>query len=205
MKVLQRYSDNERMTHWVVALTFVLAGLSGLAFFHPSMFFFTNLFGGGPWTRILHPFIGLVMFAAFVLMAMHHWRDNVMNEADKAWQGKARDLLMGKHPEMPPAGKFNAGQKRLFWVLLWSLVLLLATGVAIWRPWFAPFLPIELLRAAVLVHAVSALVLILAVLGHIYMAIWTKGSIRAMTRGTVPEAWARLHHAAWHRQMTQGK
>jgi len=64
---------------------------------------------------------------------------------------------------------------------------------------------VEVLRAAVLVHSVSALVLIVAVIGHIYMAIWTKGSIRAMTRGTVPEGWAKLHHPAWHRQMTQGK
>jgi len=205
MKVLQRYSDGERMTHWVVAITFVLAGLSGLAFFHPSMFFFTNLLGGGPWTRILHPVIGLVMFIAFMLMAMHHWRDNLMTEGDKEWRGKARDLLAGKHPDMPPAGKFNAGQKVLFWVLLWSLVVLLVSGVAIWRPWVAPLLPIEVLRAAVLLHAVSALVLIVAVIGHIYMAIWTKGSIRAMTRGTVPEGWAKLHHPAWHRQMTQGK
>lgn len=205
MKVLQRYSDNERMNHWVVAITFVLAGLSGLAFFHPSMYFFTNLFGGGPWTRILHPFIGLVMTAAFMLMAMHHWRDNLMNEGDKAWRGKARDLLMGRHPEMPPAGKFNAGQKAVFWVSLWSLVLLLLTGVVIWRPWVAPLMPIELLRAAVLLHSVSALVLIISVLGHVYMAIWTKGSIRAMTRGTVTESWAKMHHSAWHRQMTQGK
>jgi formate dehydrogenase subunit gamma len=205
MKVIQRYSDGERMTHWVVAICFVLAGLSGLAFFHPSMFFFTNLFGGGPWTRILHPFIGLVMFVGFMAMAMHHWRDNVASEGDKEWRSKARDLLMGRHPQMPPAGKFNAGQKTLFWVLLWSLVLLLASGVAIWRPWVAPALPIELLRAAVLLHAVSALVLIVAVIGHVYMAIWTKGSIRGMTRGTVSESWAKLHHAAWHRQMTQGK
>jgi len=205
MKVLQRYSDNERMTHWVVAICFVLAGLSGLAFFHPSMFFFTNLFGGGPWTRILHPFIGLVMFVAFTLMAMHHWRDNIMGEGDKEWRGKARDLLAGKHPQMPPAGKFNAGQKTLFWVLLWSLVILLVTGLAVWRPWIAPFVPVGVLRAAVLLHSISALVLIVSVFGHIYMAIWTKGSIRAMTRGTVPESWAKLHHAAWYRQMTQGK
>jgi formate dehydrogenase subunit gamma len=90
-------------------------------------------------------------------------------------------------------------------VLLWSLVVLLVTGVAIWRPWVAPLLPVEALRAAVLLHSVSALVLIVSVIGHIYMAIWTKGSIRAMTRGTVPETWAKLHHPAWHRQMTQRK
>ncbi len=205
MRYLRRYTDGERMTHWVVAISFVLAGLSGLAFFHPSLFFFTNLFGGGPWTKILHPIIGLVMFVAFMLMAVHHWRDNLMQPGDAEWRAKARDLLMGRHPEMPPAGKFNAGQKMLFWVLFASMLVLIVTGVAIWRPWFAPYLPIPVLRAAVLLHSVAAVVLITMVIGHIYMGIWTKGSIRAMTRGTVPENWARLHHPAWHREMTQGK
>ena len=60
-KLLQRYKDNERMNHWFMAMMFFLAGLSGLAFFHPSLFFLTNLFGGGQWARILHPFLGVVM------------------------------------------------------------------------------------------------------------------------------------------------
>ena len=205
MKYLKRYEDGERMTHWVVAITFVLAGLSGLAFFHPSLFFFSHLFGGGPWTRILHPAIGLLMFLAFALMALHHWRDNVMKPGDSEWRKKAPDLLLGRHPDMPPAGKFNAGQKVLFWVLLVCMLVLLATGVALWRPWIAPLLPVDLLRLSVLLHAVGAAVLVLMVIGHVYMGIWTKGSIRGMTRGNVPEDWARLHHPAWHREMTQGK
>jgi len=205
MKYLKRYEDGERMTHWVVAITFVLAGLSGLAFFHPSLFFFSHLFGGGPWTRILHPFIGLLMFLAFVLMAVHHWRDNVMKPGDSEWRKKAPDLLLGRHPQMPPAGKFNAGQKVLFWVLLVCMGVLLATGVALWRPWIAPLLPVDLLRVSVLLHAVGAAVLVLMIIGHIYMGIWTKGSMRGMTRGNVPEGWARLHHPAWHREMTRGK
>lgn len=205
MKYLKRYEDGERMTHWVVAITFVLAALSGLAFFHPSLFFFSHLFGGGPWTRILHPLIGLLMFLAFALMALHHWRDNVMKPGDSEWRKKAPDLLLGRHPDMPPAGKFNAGQKVLFWVLLVCMLVLLATGVALWRPWIAPLLPVDLLRLSVLLHAVGAAVLVLMVIGHIYMGIWTKGSIRGMTRGNVPEDWARLHHPAWHREMTQGK
>jgi formate dehydrogenase subunit gamma len=203
MKMLQRYSDGERMTHWVVAITFVLAALSGLAFFHPSFYFFTNLFGGGPWTRILHPAIGLVMFVGFLLMARHHWADNRMTETDREWNKKAGDLLMGRHPEMPPAGKFNAGQKRLFMVLVVSVALLLLSGLAIWRPWIAPYLSVTVLRAAVLLHSVAATVMILAIIGHIYMAIWTKGSIRAMTRGKVSEAWAKMHHPAWHQEVTR--
>lgn len=205
MKFLKRYTDSERMTHWVVAITFVLAALSGLAFFHPSLFFFTQLFGGGPWTRILHPFIGLGMFVAFALMAKHHWHDNRMNDSDREWRKKAPDLLMGRHPSMPPAGKFNGGQKMLFWVLLVCMAVLLVTGLALWRPWFAPFVAISALRLSVLLHAVGAAVLVLMIIGHVYMGIWTKGSMRGMTRGSVPENWARLHHPAWHREMTQGK
>lgn len=203
MKTIQRYTDGERMTHWVVALTFVLAALSGLAFFHPAFFFLSNLFGGGSWTRILHPFIGLVMFVAFLSMARHHWADNKMTDVDREWSKKARDLIMGRHPQMPPAGKFNAGQKRLFTVLVVSTAVLLVTGLAIWRPWFAPYLSITLLRVAVLLHSISATVMILAIIGHIYMAIWTKGSILAMTRGRVSESWAKLHHPAWLREMVR--
>lgn len=205
MKMLKRYTESERMTHWVVAIAFVLAALSGLAFFHPSLYFFSNLFGGGPWTRILHPFVGLLMFLSFALMAVHHWRDNVMKPGDSEWRKKAPDLLLGRHPVMPPAGKFNAGQKVLFWVLLVSMLVLLLTGLAIWRPWLAPLFPIGALRLSVLLHAVGSAVLIIMVIGHIYMGIWTKGSIRGMTRGQVPESWAKQHHPAWYREMTQGK
>ena len=83
MALLRRYKDGDRMNHWFIALMFVLAGLSGLAFFHPSLFFFTNFFGGGPWTRILHPFLGVLMFVGFLGMFLRLWKDNVVNAADR--------------------------------------------------------------------------------------------------------------------------
>ncbi len=55
---IKRYTPGERTNHWIIAFTFILLALSGLALFHPSMYWLSNLFGGGPWTRILHPFIG---------------------------------------------------------------------------------------------------------------------------------------------------
>ncbi|MDC6711371.1 formate dehydrogenase cytochrome b556 subunit, partial [Leclercia adecarboxylata] len=61
IRYLRRYEDRDRMNHWFIALMFVLAGLSGLAFFHPSLYFFSALFGGGVWARILHPFFGVIM------------------------------------------------------------------------------------------------------------------------------------------------
>ncbi|HRD97463.1 MAG TPA: formate dehydrogenase subunit gamma [Rubrivivax sp.] len=205
MRFLRRFTEAERMTHWVVALGFVLAGLSGLAFFHPSLFFFSHLFGGGPWTRILHPFLGLLMFVAFLRMFLQLRKDNSMTDVDREWRRKAPDLMLGRHVQMPPAGKFNGGQKAMFWVLVLCMLVLLVTGLAVWRPWFDGYVPIPAQRLALLLHAAGAAVLILFILGHIYMGIWTKGSFRAMSRGSVPEDWARLHHPAWHQEMTRGR
>ena len=75
-----RYDDSERINHWITALLFVLAALSGLAFFHPSLFFFSELFGGGVWTRILHPFLGCAVFIAFLGLYIRFWRQNLIVE-----------------------------------------------------------------------------------------------------------------------------
>lgn len=204
-KLLQRYSDGERMNHWLIALTFVLAGLSGLAFFHPSFFFLTNLFGGGSWTRILHPFIGVLMFLGFLVMFFRLWKQNVVTAADREWRKNAGRMLRGDKAGMPPAGKYNYGQKMVFWLMAISLLVLIVTGVLFWRPWFAPSFTVEIQRLAVLLHSVSAVVLILSVIVHVYAAIWVKGTMRAMTRGTVTENWARLNHPLWHEEVTKGR
>lgn len=205
MKYLQRYQDGERMNHWAVALLFVLAGLSGLAFFHPSLFFFTHLFGGGAWARILHPFLGLAMVLSFLGLFVRLWRDNLVNEGDRAWRAKMGEMLRGKKDGLPPVGKYNYGQKLVFWALALSLLVLLLTGFMFWRPWFAPFFSIELMRVAVLLHSIAAVVLVLATIVHVYAAIWVKGTVRAMSRGTVSEAWAKKNHPLWHAEVSKGK
>ena len=202
-RMLQRYKDGDRMNHWFIALMFVLAGLSGLAFFHPSLFFFTHLFGGGPWARILHPFMGVLMFLGFAGMFMRLWKDNVVNDADREWKKHMGDMLRGNKAAMPPVGKYNYGQKLVFWMMVGSLVVLLVTGLMFWRPWFAPYFPVDALRAAVLLHSIAAVVLVAATIMHVYAAIWVKGTVRAMTRGTVSESWAKTNHALWHREMTK--
>lgn len=200
--MIQRYTARERSNHWVVAIAFILAGLSGLALFHPAFFFLANLFGGGPWTRILHPFIGAVMFLSFMAMAARFWRYNQITPADRQWMGRIKDVLCNRDQDLPEIGKYNAGQKYLFWIMVVSIPVLLVSGIVIWQPWFAPFFPIGLTRVAVVVHALVAWIMILGIIVHVYAAIWVKGSVRAMTRGTVPDAWARQHHRAWYRDMT---
>ena len=200
---IERHPYWDRAMHWLIALGFILAGLSGLAFFHPSVFFLANFFGGGTWARILHPFLGVFMFAFFAIYALKVWHHNVINQKDKEWLAKAGEVMAGKEEGIPEAGRYNAGQKVLFWMLALCMIALLPTGIVFWRPYFADLFPIGLVRLSTLLHSLAAIGLILLVIGHVYMAIWTKGSIRAMTLGWVTRAWARKHHPAWYREMTR--
>lgn len=204
-RLVERYPDRTRMNHWVVAILFVCAGLTGLAVFHPLFFPFSALFGGGSWTRILHPFFGVLMVLGFALLFAQVWRENTWKKRDTEWLKAAPHLIKtGDEKGMPPVGKYNAGQKGVFWAFALSLVLLFVTGFVFWQPWFADFFPIPLRRVAVVVHAFAAVVLILSVIAHIYAAIWVKGTMRAMTRGTVTLNWARQNHPLWAREI-EGK
>jgi formate dehydrogenase subunit gamma len=81
------------------------------------------------------------------------------------------------------------------------MVLLTLSGIGLWRSWFG--FSVELVRLAAVVHAATAAAMIALIMIHIYAAIWTKGTIRAMWYGTVTRPWARQHHRAWFRQTTK--
>lgn len=198
-----RYPYATRVNHWIVAISFVLLALSGLALFHPALFWLTNLFGGGPWTRILHPFVGVVWAIAFALLAAKLWRDNFLDAADREWLRRIGEVLDNREENLPAIGKYNAGQKLLFWVLVLGLFGLVATGFCMWRAYFT--LPVGFVRLASVLHAAFATVLICAIVVHVYAAIWVKGSIQAMTRGKVSYGWAWKHHRLWFRDVTGGR
>lgn len=197
---LDRYTAPERALHWIVGINFILAGLSGLTLFHPAFWPFTLLFGSSTWTRILHPYFGLLMGIPFLIMMLWFLNLNRMNRVDWQWLERVGEMVNGDDQNMPEQGKYNGGQKLLFWLLVIGTVLLLVSGVAIWRAWF--HFPVEQVRLASVVHAAVAAVMIGLIMVHVYASIWVKGTIRAMWYGTVTRAWARQHHRAWYRQMT---
>lgn len=199
---IRRYTAGERSNHWLVAIAFVLAMLSGLALFHPAFFFLSNLFGGGTWDRILHPYIGVFLALFFLVLAFQFWRYVHFVPADRVWMQHIGDEICNRDERLPEVGKFNAGQKYVFWMVVVTVPVLLISGIVIWRPWFAAYFPLPVLRIAVLIHAFVAWLMILGIIVHIYAGIWVKGSVRAMTRGTVSPAWAKHHHRAWYREMT---
>ncbi|WP_341667938.1 formate dehydrogenase subunit gamma [Alcaligenes sp. SDU_A2] len=199
-KMIVRYTTSQRINHWVIAISFVLLALSGLALFHPSLFWLTNLFGGGPWTRILHPFIGVVLFVCFFAFAARMLHHNSFDRSDAAWMRHFKDVLNAHDERIPEVGRYNAGQKILFFALVLLVLGLMVTGVVIWREYFSAFFPIWAIRLASVLHAVFALLMICAIIVHVYAGIWVKGSIKAMTRGTVTRAWAWKHHRSWFRE-----
>jgi formate dehydrogenase subunit gamma len=203
---IRRYDANERLTHWAVAILFVLLAASGLAFFHPAFWFLSALLGGGNWARILHPFLGVLMFVLFLVMVMRYWDDNKIQPYDREWGKRLSDVINNRDDNLPAIDKYNVGQKQLFWTMVVTMVLLIVSGIVMWRPYFAGAFPIPLIRIAAVVHMLSAFVLIVGIIVHIYAALfWVRGSLRAMTRGTVSAAWARHHHPLWHRRMSGGK
>ncbi|MFK3798979.1 MULTISPECIES: formate dehydrogenase subunit gamma [unclassified Pseudomonas] len=202
-KTILRYNANERTNHWIVAILFFMAGLSGLALFHPAMFWLTNLFGGGPWTRILHPFLGVAMFVFFMGLVIRFWRANLFIPNDRLWLKRIDRVMKNEEEGVPPIGKYNPGQKLLFWTLLLCMLGLLVSGVVIWRAYFSAYFNIDVIRLGALVHALAGFVLITSIIVHIYAGIWIKGSIGAMLYGWVSRRWAKKHHALWYRQIAE--
>jgi formate dehydrogenase subunit gamma len=198
--LILRYSAGVRTTHWLVALTFVLAALSGFALFHPALIGLSALVGGGTWSRILHPYLGVLMLLIFVWLAAHVAADNRMQPRDWAWLRQYRDVVNNREERLPEVGRYNAGQKLVFYMIIVCLALLLLSGLVIWRAYFSGYFPVGLIRLSAVVHAVCALVLICTIIVHIYAAIWVRGSIHAMTSGTVTPGWAWKHHRAWFRE-----
>jgi len=199
--VIARYNERERINHWILAIAFVLAALSGLALFHPSLYWMSSLVGGGTWSRILHPFIGLVMTVSFALLALAVGKHNRMEERDWKWLREMPKATSHDDPRLPEVGRYNGGQKILFKVLLASMALLLLSGIVIWRSYFSAYFPIGVIRLAAVVHALAGFVLVCSIIGHAYAALfWVTGSMGAMTRGFVTPGWAWRHHRAWFRE-----
>jgi formate dehydrogenase subunit gamma len=197
---IHRYSEAERLTHWAVALAYVLLFLSGLAMFHPFFFWLSALFGTPTLMRVLHPFVGVALALLFFVYASRLWRENTLLASDRRWLRGAFAYMNGRD-ETPVEGKYNAGQKLMYWSMIVCILALLLSGLVLWQPWLAPSFGATARRTGGLVHAIFAFVMFVGIGIHVYAALWTRGSMRAMTRGWVTRTWARYHHPGWYQRV----
>lgn len=200
---VRRYGGLVRLNHWVTAVSLMLLAISGMALFTPKLFFLTALFGGGQMTRTMHPWIGLVLVVSFFPLFVRFWRANLPTIADGVWLKKIIDVVSNRDETLPELGKYNAGQKFVFWSMSALIMVLVSTGVVIWDQYFSGFVSIELQRFAVLIHASVAVFAICVWIIHVYAAFWVKGTFGAMTKGVVTGGWAWRHHRLWLKQLVE--
>lgn len=200
---VRRYIAFTRWNHWFTAICFIVLMLSGFAFFHPSLYGLTALFGGGQMTRWLHPFVGIALTVSFLGMFVQLVHLNIIRREDLVWTRNIKDVITGHEERLPELGKYNFGQKTVFWGMFWLILALLITGVMMWYQYFPYLVSIETRRIAILVHAVSAVLIVLVFILHIFAALWTRGTLRAMTRGTVTGGWSWRHHRKWLRELAR--
>ncbi len=205
---VDRYTAGARVNHWITATSLVLLALSGLALFHPSLYFLTGLFGGGQWTRAIHPWIGVVLFFSFLGLFVRFFRLNLWTHNDSAWMAHWRDVLGDReeeHKELVEVEKYNGGQKLVFWAMSLLILVLISSGLLIWDQYFSQYTTLEQKQIAILIHSLTAVTIICVWIVHVYAAIWVRGTIRGMTRGTVTGGWAWRHHRKWLRDLVTGK
>ena len=196
---IDRFSVAERATHWLVALAFLYAALTGLSLWSPRLWWLTAVFGGGDTVRGWHPWGG-VLFACFFAVMFRAWRRQMRLDADdRRWLSLAHRYAVHDERGLPEAGRFNAGQKALFWMQAVNAVLLVASGLVLWWPEATPRLARE---AAVLLHPLTGLVSIGLLIVHIYMGTAAvPEAFRGMIQGWVKPGLARSHHPKWYREI----
>jgi len=196
-----RYTFQERLNHWLAGITYVYLLLSGLAFYSPYLYWFAAVLGGGLTTRFWHPWIGL-LFSIAVLWMHAIWRAEMRTtSADLAWRREVKKYIENRDDEMPPADRFNPGQKQFYWAMFYGMIVLLVSGIVMWIP---EYMPRGLRPIAVILHEIGALITIGAFIIHVYMGLFVvPGGFRAIVHGYVSQGWAKAHHRLWYDRIAE--
>jgi formate dehydrogenase subunit gamma len=197
-----RYTFRERAVHWMAGFSYLYLLFTGLAFWSPWLFWLAIVLGGGPVSRMLHPWIGLIFFVA-VLFMFGLWSSQMgITDTDRAWFRSVSNYVRNEDEKMPPAGRYNAGQKLLFWGFLTFGCLLLLSGLVLWFPEYIPWSLRWLRYTAVIVHASSALLTIGLFMIHVYMGVFAeRGALDSVIYGDVTEDFVRRYHPGWYKEL----
>jgi formate dehydrogenase subunit gamma len=181
-----RYSLAERLVHTAAAVSYVYLLLTGLAFWTPGLYWIATVLGGGYVSRAVHPFVGLFFAVVVARMYLMWRRDMRTSAADRAWRRAMAAYIRNDDAHVPAAGRFNFGQKQLFWIMVAGGAGLLVSGLILWIPQTVPSSQRWLLEVAILLHAVSALATIGGFIVHLYMGLAVvPGGLHAILHGDV--------------------
>jgi formate dehydrogenase subunit gamma len=201
---IQRFSAWDRTIHWTVAISWIILAISGLILLF-GKYVVLPLFGYTlfSWLAILsknlHNFVGPVFLLAAALMFFTYLGRNIPRAYDVTWLLKGGGMLTGKHV---PSGFFNAGEKIVFWVGLFLFSIIVGvSGLVLLFPNLDQGRVI--MQYANIVHAVTAVLFIGMIFGHIYLGtVGLEGAYQNMRHdGLVDEQWAKEHHEYWYNEV----
>ncbi len=206
-RLIERFSSVDRWAHWVMGISFVVLGVTGLITMFGkyvllpvigyTLFSWLSLAG-----KYLHNFVAPLFIVSLLVFIVIYLKDNLLKGYDFAWFGKVFGFFFrGEHI---PSGRFNAGEKVWFWigVVLLSLVVS-ASGLVLLFPNLDQLR--ETMQLAHVIHVIAGLLVLVAAIGHIYMGtIGVDGAYEAMRSGTVDETWAKEHHEYWYHEAKLG-
>jgi formate dehydrogenase subunit gamma len=218
--VVRRFGFIERFAHWLLAVSFLMLALTGLNMLYGSVVVkpligHTYFASVTAYCKLLHDFTGFGFIAGLVLIFVLWVRDNWPSQIDLIWLMRGGGLLSDH--DHPPAKRFNAGQKFIFWFVVLAGASVSFSGVCLLFPFiFAPFsstfaalnlfgtdLPTDLsavqeMQLTLVWHGGLGIFMIAVIIAHIYVgSIGVEGAFEAMATGDVDENWARQHHSLW--------
>ncbi|MCA3387730.1 MAG: formate dehydrogenase subunit gamma [Roseomonas sp.] len=206
-RTIQRFNTLERANHWMVASTFIILGLSGLNLTFGRHILLPIV---GPeaftaisqWGKYAHNFLAFPFTLGLVVMLLIWVKDNIPNARDIAWFKAGGGLIGNKHPE---AGRFNGGQKMVFWITVLGGAVVAVSGYLLVFPFV--FTDIAGMQLSHIIHSLLSVLMIAALLAHIYIgSVGMDGAFDAMGSGQVDLNWAKQHHPLWvQEEMAKGR
>jgi formate dehydrogenase subunit gamma len=196
-KVL-RFKAFERFSHWLTAVSFVILGLTGLNITFGKILLLPLV---GPETfsdisqiaKYLHNFTSFAFVAGLLLIMVIFFRDNLLAWVDVEWVKQGGGFIKSRHA---PAGRFNFGEKMVYWLSVAAGMAVSASGFLLLFPFYGT--NIADMQLAQVAHAIIAILFITLILAHIYIGtLGMEGAFEAMGTGEVDLNWAREHHDRW--------
>jgi formate dehydrogenase subunit gamma len=197
-RTIVRFSSFERFVHWMTATCFIILAISGLniTFGRPLLL---PLIGHeafsewSQWAKYAHNYLSFPFTIGVVLIFLMWIAGNIPNKVDVDWVKRGGGIVGHDHP---PAYRFNAGQKAIYWIVVIGGGLVAVTGYQLMFPFYLS--GIEGMQFAQIVHSIVAVLFVAAMLAHIYIGtIGMEGAFEAMGSGTVDVNWAEEHHKLW--------
>jgi formate dehydrogenase subunit gamma len=200
-RTVVRFNGFERFVHWMTAASFVVLAISGLNITFGKELL-TPLIGPvafaewSQWAKYAHNYLSFPFTLGVVLIFLMWIAWNFPTPTDFRWIAQGGGIVGSGHP---PARRFNAGQKVIYWVVVLGGAAAAITGYLLMFPFYAT--DIAGMQTAQMVHGIVGLLFIAIMLAHIYIGtIGMQGAFEAMGRGEVDENWARQHHSLWLEQ-----